>query len=151
MPIEAACVVVRFSVSGWVSLLVTELAIVMDRPSRTQAVPSPRTRRVWNGDQRSRSRRAGIVLRIGCCVVASVVMLSPPRSGSALRRGRREVAGEAPSGLQCPPWPSGRRCQPGRQRPPGAASPKCIVHRKPLPAAGAFCCQHGGCVRRVRG
>ena len=28
---------------GWVSLLVTELAIVMDRPSRTQAAPSPRT------------------------------------------------------------------------------------------------------------
>ena len=37
MPIEAACAVLRFSVSGWVSLLVTELAIVMDSPSRTQA------------------------------------------------------------------------------------------------------------------
>ena len=72
---EAACVVVRLSVLGWVSLLLTELAIVTDRPSRTQAVPRPRTRRVWNGDQRRRSSRAGIVLRIGCCCcVATVVM-----------------------------------------------------------------------------
>jgi hypothetical protein len=64
---------------------------------------------VWNGDHRRRSSWAGIVLRMGCCVVAPVVMLSPPRSCSALRRGRREVAGEAPSGLQCPPaaqWPA---------------------------------------------
>src|ERR1700722_16514598 len=53
---EAACVVVRLSVLGWVSLLLTELAIVTDRPSRIQAVPRPRTRRVWNGDQRRRSR-----------------------------------------------------------------------------------------------
>ena len=65
MPSEAACVVDRFSVSVWVSLLEIELTIVISRPSRIQAVPSPSTRRVWNGDQRSRSRRAGIVLRIG--------------------------------------------------------------------------------------
>ena len=70
---------VRCSVSGWVSLLVTELAIVMDRPSRTQAVPSPRTRRVWNGDQRSRSRPS----RGSCCGSAAVVsgggrQLGPP-------------------------------------------------------------------------
>jgi hypothetical protein len=54
------------------------LAIVMDRPSRTQAVPSPRTRRVWNGDQRSRSRRAGIVLRIGCCCIWAAVVIGTP-------------------------------------------------------------------------
>src|SRR5580704_3281530 len=85
---EAACVVVRLSVLGWVSLLVTELAIVMDRPSRTQAVPSPRTRRVWNVDQRSRSRRAGIVLRIGCCRgVVTVITIRP----SSLAPGWREA------------------------------------------------------------
>jgi hypothetical protein len=71
VPIDAACVVDRPRVVGWFSLLATELAIVMDRPSRTQAVPRPSTRRVWNGDQRSRSRRAGIVLRMGCCLVLS--------------------------------------------------------------------------------
>src|SRR6185437_8544094 len=64
---SAACEVVRLSVSGWVSWLLTELAMVTDRPSRIQAVPRPRTSRVWNGVQRSRSSRAGIVLRIGCC------------------------------------------------------------------------------------
>jgi hypothetical protein len=50
-------------VPAWVSLLLTELAIVTDRPSRTQAVLSPRTSRGWNGGQRRRSSRAGIVLR----------------------------------------------------------------------------------------
>src|SRR5580704_1861663 len=85
---EAACVVVRLSVLGWVSLLLTELAIVTDRPSRTQAVPRPRTRRVWNGDQRRRSRRAGIVLRIGCCCcVTTVVMRGSPRSVGGLVLG----------------------------------------------------------------
>src|SRR6201989_1480813 len=72
----AACAVVRFSVSGWVSLLVTELATVTDRPSRIQAVPRPRTSRVGHGVQRSRSSRAGIVLRIGCCCgLAAVVVI----------------------------------------------------------------------------
>jgi hypothetical protein len=67
VPIDAACTVNRCSVLAWVSLLVTELAIVISRPSRIHAVPSPSTSRVWNGDQRSRSSRAGMVLRIGCC------------------------------------------------------------------------------------
>src|ERR1700733_2777533 len=76
---EAASVVDRASVLAWVSLLLTELAIVTDRPSSTQAVPRPRTSRVWNGDQRRRSSRAGIVLRIGCCsVVATVAIATPP-------------------------------------------------------------------------
>jgi len=75
VPIEAARTVDRFSVLAWVSLPLTELAIVISRPSRIQAVPSPSTSRVWNGDQRSRSSRAGIVLRIGCgSFVATVVM-----------------------------------------------------------------------------
>src|ERR1700761_6941662 len=83
---EAACAVLRFSVLGWVSLLVTELAIVTDSPSRTQAVPSPRTRRVWKGVQRSRSSRAGMVLRIGCCLSATVAIGNPsPFEGAALR------------------------------------------------------------------
>ena len=79
MPIEAAWVVVRFSVLAWVSLLVTELAIVTDRPSSTHAAPSPMTRRVWKGVQRKRSSRAGIVLRIGCWGrVATVAMAGLP-------------------------------------------------------------------------
>src|SRR5689334_23758278 len=83
---SAACAVVRLSVSGWVSLLVTELATVTDRPSRIQAVPRPRTSRVWNGVQRSRSSRAGIVLRIGCCcgLAAVAVIAGPPPSAGRL-------------------------------------------------------------------
>src|ERR1700683_3139140 len=81
VPIEAASVVDRASVSTWVSLLLTELAIVTDRPSRTHAVPRPRTSRVWNGDQRRRSSRAGIVLRIGWGpVVATSVIRDSPRA-----------------------------------------------------------------------
>ena len=38
--------------------------MVICSPSRIQAAPSPATIRVWNGDQLSRSSRAGIVLRI---------------------------------------------------------------------------------------
>src|ERR1700677_1319690 len=81
---EAASVVVRCSVLGAVSLPVTELAIVTDRPSRIQAVPRPRTKRVWNGDQRSRSRRAGMVLRIGCCRMAVTVITIRPSRQSGL-------------------------------------------------------------------
>ena len=77
---------VRLSVSGWVSLLVTELAIVIDRPSSIQAVPRPRTRRVWNGDQRSRSSRAGIVLRIGCCCCVVTVVMRGTSSAYCLAR-----------------------------------------------------------------
>jgi hypothetical protein len=87
VPIEAACTVDRFSVLAWVSLLVTELAIVISRPSRIQAVPGPSTSRVWNGDQRSRSSRAGMVLRIGCCsFVAMVVMRRQIPQRRLLRR-----------------------------------------------------------------
>jgi hypothetical protein len=70
-------------VLAWVSLADTELAIVISRPSRIQAVPSPSTRRVWNGDQRSLSSRAGMVLRIGCCCpcfTATVVIADFPFS-----------------------------------------------------------------------
>jgi hypothetical protein len=55
---------VMSSVSGCVSTPVTELAIVICRPSRIHAAPSPMTMRVWNGDQLSRSRRAGMVERM---------------------------------------------------------------------------------------
>src|ERR1700744_2561930 len=86
---EAASVVVRCSVSGAVSLPATEMAIGTDRPSRTQAVPRPRTKRVWNGDQRSRSRRAGIVLRIGWCRMAGTgipIRAFSPAPGAGVRR-----------------------------------------------------------------
>jgi hypothetical protein len=39
--------------------------MVISMPSRTQAVPSAMIIRVWNGDQLSRSIRAGMRLRIG--------------------------------------------------------------------------------------
>jgi hypothetical protein len=52
---------------------VTELAIVIWRPSRIHAAPSPATMRVWNGDHRSLARRAGMVLRIGFASAAMVV------------------------------------------------------------------------------
>ena len=63
-----------------VSLPDTELAIVISRPSRIQAVPSPSTSRVWNGDHLSRSSRAGIVLRTGCCrcLAATLVIAGFP-------------------------------------------------------------------------
>src|SRR5580698_8506962 len=85
VPIADACVVDRFSVLAAVSLPDTELAIVISRPSRIQAVPSPSTSRVWNGDHRSRSSRAGMVLRTGtCCLAATVVMADfPSRPGLA--------------------------------------------------------------------
>src|ERR1700748_2883263 len=65
VPIADACVVDRFSVLAAVSLPDTELAIVISRPSRIQAVPSPSTSRGWNGDHLSWSSRAGMVRRIG--------------------------------------------------------------------------------------
>src|SRR5580658_9286296 len=76
VPIADACVVDRFSVLAWVSLPDTELAIVISRPSRIQAVPSPSTSRVWNGDHLSRPSPAGMVLRTGCCccLAATVVI-----------------------------------------------------------------------------
>src|SRR5580692_5177326 len=89
VPIAEACVVDRFSVLAAVSLADTELAIVISRPSRIQAVPSPSTSRVWNGDHLSRSSRAGMVLRTGCCcccLAATVVMadfLFSPAGGPA--------------------------------------------------------------------
>ena len=44
--------------------LVTLLAIVISRPSRTHATPRATTNMVWNRDQPSRSSRAGIRLRM---------------------------------------------------------------------------------------
>ena len=72
------------SVSGWVSTPVTELAIVICNPSRIHAAPSPATMRVWNGDQPSRSRRAGTVVRIGACRAAVSLISSPFRGGLRL-------------------------------------------------------------------
>jgi hypothetical protein len=65
-------------VSGWVSTPVTELAMVICRPSRIHAAPSPHTMRVWNFDHPRRSRRAGMVLRIGSWTAAVVLTGRPP-------------------------------------------------------------------------
>src|SRR5262245_3321841 len=80
-----------FSVVGWVSTPVTELAIVICRPSRIHAAPKPATMRVWNGDQPSRSRRAGIVERIGDFAAATVSIGVLP-SLSPTTGGRRDAS-----------------------------------------------------------
>src|SRR5262245_16869229 len=102
------------SVSGLMSTPVTELAIVICRPSRIHAAPSPATIRVWNGDQLRRSRRAGIVLRIGVAaasmdigILSSSVLrehLGNDDSGGGLHQGEvrerlREVA-EVPARIR---------------------------------------------------
>ena len=51
------------SVSLLLSTAPIALAIVISRPSSTQAIPSASTILVWNGAQESRSMRAGIRLR----------------------------------------------------------------------------------------
>jgi hypothetical protein len=58
------------SVWGLESIPVPELAMVICRPSRIQAALSPNTMRVWNDDHPKRSRRAGMVLRIGSWTAA---------------------------------------------------------------------------------
>jgi hypothetical protein len=74
------------SVVGCVSTPVTELAIVICRPSRIHAAPSPQTIRVWNGDHRNRSRRAGIVDRIGTVIAAVALTPRPPRDAGDLEQ-----------------------------------------------------------------
>jgi hypothetical protein len=66
------------SVLGWVSTPVTELAIVICKPSRIHAAPNPQTIRVWNGDQPSRSSRAGTLVRIGTAATAELLIGDPP-------------------------------------------------------------------------
>ena len=75
-----------FSVFFWSRYGPTLLAIVISRPSRTQATPSATTSRVWNLDQGSRSIRAGIRLRMaGLLDVWGVAVIAP----SFMRRFRR--------------------------------------------------------------
>src|SRR5215472_15296742 len=69
-------------VEDLVSSPLTELATVICSPSRIHAPPRPQTSRVWNGDQFSRSRRAGIRLRMGRAS-ASVVLMGSPLVGKA--------------------------------------------------------------------
>src|SRR5579862_3848562 len=54
--------------------LVTLAAMVISRPSRTQATPRAMTMRVWNRDQPRRSMRAGMTL-------TTVSWSSPPAGG----------------------------------------------------------------------
>src|SRR3954447_8956479 len=78
------------SVSGLVSWPTTALATVISSPSRIQATPSAITMRVWNGDQGSRSIRAGMRLRIAPDVGASwVVVIERLRVGSPVVGRRR--------------------------------------------------------------
>ena len=75
------------SVSSRVSVATTALATVISSPSRIHAMPSAMTMRVWNGDQGSRSIRAGMRLRITPGFVASAAVVM-----EVLRSGVREVA-----------------------------------------------------------
>ena len=79
------CVVVRPSVSSLVSCATTALATVISSPSRIQATPSATTMRVWNGDQGSRSIRAGMRLRMAPGWVPT------PRGWSSLNASGRTV------------------------------------------------------------
>lgn len=54
----------RCSVASLVRVGITVAAMVISSPSRIQAIPSAATMRVKNGDQGSRSMRAGIRDRI---------------------------------------------------------------------------------------
>src|SRR6201992_2017935 len=81
------------SVEDLVSSPETELATVICNPPRITAPPRPQTIRVWNGDQLSRSRRAGIRLRIGRAPASVVVMDTP--SGSSGRHGASVRSDEA--------------------------------------------------------
>src|ERR1700684_484926 len=60
--------------------------MVTDRPSSTQAEPSPMTRRVWKGVHRKRSSRAGIVLRMGCWGRVGTVGMQPSLLAGCLFR-----------------------------------------------------------------
>src|SRR5215467_15569630 len=79
------------SVEDLVSSPLTELATVICSPSRIHAPPRPMTSRVWNGDQFSRSSRAGIRLRIGRGAV-SVVLMEPPPTSPSVRPAQRQSA-----------------------------------------------------------
>src|SRR6185295_5049502 len=84
---------VMSSVSGWTSTPVTELAIVIWRPSRIHAAPRPATMRVWNGDQLRRSSRAGIVLRILVPATSAVLTRSSLRSAPLEELGDHDPGG----------------------------------------------------------
>ena len=54
----------RFRACFWLIRPSALLAIVISRPSSTQATPRAMTKRVWKRDQPRRSRRAGMRLLI---------------------------------------------------------------------------------------
>src|SRR5215471_8301251 len=104
--ISPTSVEVMPSVEDLVSSPDTELATVICNPSRTHAPPRPQTSRVWNGDQFSRSRRAGIRLRIGRGAASVVVIES-----SLSQTGRFPLLG----------WSRGLRSQRGGVLRPGGS------------------------------
>src|SRR3954470_2279461 len=75
----------------------TAPAIVISRPSRTQATPRAITILVWNGAHGSRSMRAGITLRITPPVdpprptAALLAIRKPPRRNVTLSRNFPET------------------------------------------------------------
>src|SRR5215471_21057062 len=100
-------------VEDLVSSPLTELATVICSPSRIHAPPSPHTSRVWNGDQFSRSRRAGIRLRIGRGAVPVVLITAP--------------SGQLIAGTGCGAWPCLHSSAGDRQRhPPDGGKRSCL-------------------------
>src|SRR4051795_6796778 len=103
----------------------TAPAIVISRPSRTQAVPRARTMRVWNGAQVSRSIRAGMRLRMVPSVRAPVTsaMYTSRRPGRGrpvsvqqdLNSDGRSDAGESVSGTDAVAGTDGPRPRDVRQ------------------------------------
>src|SRR5579875_3411501 len=92
-----ACEVVRWSVFLSVRSATTLAAIVISRPSRTQATPRAVTIRVWNLDQGRRSIRAGMVLRIvGASAVPDADAIVHLRLGVLLRGFLPRLSGTTP-------------------------------------------------------
>ena len=127
------------------------LAMVISRPSSTQATPRAMTSRVWNRDHPKRSSRAGMRLRIvpsgGCSrsgrpgASMLIVATSPP-----FRATLTEIALPRNAPDQAPPPPTNRsaaersdvRSGPGTtaaQQPADDAAPKDRCDRKMITAA----------------
>src|SRR3954454_6415244 len=104
----------RCSVSGLVSTEVTELATVISSPSRIHATPSATTIRVWNGDQGSRSIRAGMRLRMAPDVGAAsyVLVIERLRADLVCRNVVPPPEPDQSQGRSRLPVCAGSRCRP---------------------------------------
>jgi LCP family protein required for cell wall assembly len=108
----------RASVDFSVRTAATAPATVISRPSRTHAVPSAMTIRVWNGAHLRRSIRAGIRLLMAppgapgrFCATSDMVASGVrryPRRGPSIVRGSGSACYRKGSVTRFEPWMSGR-------------------------------------------